>query len=1031
MNKMILFLLKRQLIVYLFTFLLVIAGLGSLFSFNIELVPKTNFPDINVRISGGALPPEEMEEKVTKKVEQELKSINDIKKYSSSTSAGHVRINISANEGKGEQVKQDVQNAVNRLRNGFPKAVNTVDIFQSNMGSDQMIDFAVVGAEPKTMLSLAKTSIKDRIEEVEGVKEVIVEEKSFENKITISFLPQRMNAYQTTPAAIISQLQDTNWKQGIGTLENTGFDTVVMIDNTYQTPQEIEALPIDTPKGTVSLNQLAQIEDLRGKVKDFVALTNGSVFIQLSVTRADGYDLITTQKNVEEVVHKMNTEANGKYTIKVMFEGASFVEHAVSNLSRDVMIGGALAIIILFVFLRNWRVTLVIATTLPLSAFMTFIAMKLAGYNIDMISLLSLSLSVGLIVDAAIVVLESIYHYREKGEELKQAIIKGTREVLTPVFTSQLTIIIVFLPLVFADFEDWLKPVLATIAFTVSAAIISSTIAAYFFVPVFSNRFLQKDKHVSLEGEGKEHLIIRVFSGILQVAIRHRVKTVLLAVALLVGSAFLTPFMKMGQGINANENIVFVNMKMPIGTTLETAQKAAVTAETSLREIPEIKDVFFFTSKEEATLFISLIPKGDRTRDKDALNEDINKRLNATPGIDSVSMSFGQQGGSGPIQLDVYGDDMEVMRKVATDLEAMLGTINGLTNIRNDFKEGKEKVTLLPKQEALTRLNVDHRSLLQQLSVLIGSQQITSITQDGIEVDVVAKMPDNWLKHPDQLKTIMVTSKDGAAVPLADLVVMEYSKSPITIERKEGERIVTVSAEMLGSELGAVGREINEKLPNVPVPAGYKVEIAGKLKEQSTNISQGIFVFLGVLALIYVIMVAQFGRMSQPFIIMLTIPMALVGVVLGFVLTQRTFGEMAMIGIIMLVGIVVSNAILLIDRINLLRKRGMETAEAIIQGTKERIRPVIMTKLTAILGMLPMGLAMAEGSDLEAPLATAVISGLIFHTVVTLVLVPVLYSLFEGAKAKRLARKAARQAKREAKREAKQNKDKNVPPTEV
>ncbi|MGG1250947.1 efflux RND transporter permease subunit [Brevibacillus agri] len=1026
MNKMILFLLKRRLIVYLFTFLLVIAGLGSLLSFNVELVPKTNFPVLSVNISGGALPPEEMEEKITKKVEQELKSIADIKEFSSTTGTGYVNVQITATEGQGEKVKQDVQNAVNRLRNGFPKAVDSVSVNQMNFGNEQMIDYALVGADPQAMLSLAKTTIKDRIEEVSGVKEVAVSDRSFENKIAITLRPDRLSAYRTTPSEVISQLQETNWKQAIGTLENTGFDTVVMIDNTFNSVQELNALPIVTPNGTVTLEQLATVEDLRGKVKDSVALTNGNVFVHLSVSRADGSDLITTQRKVEEVVRGINAEANGKYQMKVMFEAVSYIEHAVTNLSRDVLIGGALAIIILFVFLRNWRVTLVIATTLPLSALMTFIAMKIGGYNIDMVSLLSLSLSVGLIVDAAIVVLESIYHFRERGEELKQAIIKGTREVLTPVFTSQLTIIIVFLPLVFADFEDWLKPILATIAFTVSSAIIASTIAAFFFVPVFSDRFLQKDKHVALEGEGKEHVVNRLFNSLLRLALRHRVKTIIVALLMFVGAGFLMPLMKMGQGINPNENFIFATLEMPTGSTLERAQKAALTGEEALRGIPEVKDVFFFSSSTGSEIFISLVPKSERTRDKELLTADINDRLNSIPGIESISMTFGQQGASAPIQLDIIGDDMEQMRKIATDVEGMLSTVPGLTNIRNDFKEGKEKVTLIPKQEALARLNLDHRSLLQQLSVWIGSQQITSITKDGIEVDVVAQMPDDWLKHPEQLKQMMVTAKDGAQVPLADLVDWYYSKSPITLIHEKGERIVTVSAEMQGSDLGTVGREINEKLPGLVVPAGYKVEIAGKLKEQSANLAQGIFVFVGVLALIYVIMVAQFGRLSQPFIILLTIPMALVGVVMGFVLTQRTFGEMAMIGIIMLVGIVVSNAILLIDRINLLRNRGMATAEAIVQGTKDRVRPVIMTKLTAILGMLPMGLAMAEGSDLEAPLATAVISGLIFHTLVTLVLVPVLYSLFEGAKERRLARKAARQAKREAKRTAKQNKNSNT-----
>ncbi|MCM3077834.1 efflux RND transporter permease subunit [Brevibacillus invocatus] len=1014
MIRMILFLLKRRLIVYLITFLIVIAGIGSLFTFNIELVPKSNFPWLTVNAAGGALPPEEMEEKVTKKIEQELKSISGIKEYSSSTSTGRSSIQIIAEEGQGERVKQEVQNAVNRVRNDFPKAVDTINVNQANLGDDALIDYALVGADPQAMLGLAKTTIKDRIEAVPGVKEVDISDRSFENKIAITLLPEQLNAYQTTPAQVIGQLQQTNWKQAVGTLENIGFDTVVMIDNTYNTVQEMNQLTIDTPRGMVALSQLARVEDLRGKVKDSVALTNGGVFIYLSVKRSDGSDLITTQGEVEKVVQQINAEASGQYELKVMVEAVSYIKHAVSNLSRELMIGGALAILILFLFLRNWRVTLVIATTLPLSALMTFIAMKIGGYNIDMVTLISLSLSVGLIVDAAIVVLESIYHFREKGEPLSQAIVKGTREVLTPVFTSQLTIIVVFLPLVFADFEDWLKPILATIAFTVSSAIIASTIAAFFFVPVFSDRFLQKDKKVSLEGESRDHVIVRAFQRILKWALRHRVKTVIASILLLVGVGFMMPMMKMGQGMDVNENLVFANINMPKGSTLEATQQVSMQAEQALRDMPEVKDVFFFASKSSSEIFISLKGKKERSRDKEALTFDINERLKAIEGTESITTAFGGQGTEAPIQLDIKGDDMEQMASISKEVEAMLASIQGVNNIRNDFQEGKEKVTLIPKQEALARFDVDHRSMLQQISTLIGTQSVTSISKDGLDVEVVAQMPEDWLKHPEQLRQIMITTNSGAQVPLSELVEVTYSKSPVVIVREQGDRIVTVSAELLGTDLGIVGREIGVKLPNLAVPAGYEVEIAGKLKEQSANMTQGLLVFAGVLALIYVIMVAQFGRISQPLIILLTIPMALVGVVIGFVVTQRIFGEMAMIGMIMLIGIVVSNAILLIDRINLLRERGMSLSEAIVQGTKERVRPVIMTKLTAILGMLPMALAMAEGSDLEAPLATAVISGLVFHTMVTLILVPVLYSLFEGAKEKRIARREAKRAAKKA-----------------
>jgi len=463
---------------------------------------------------------------------------------------------------------------------------------------------------------------------------------------------------------------------------------------------------------------------------------------------------------------------------------------------------------------------------------------------------------------------------------------------------------------------------------------------------------------------------------------------------------------------------VFAEITMPKGSTLEATQRASMDAEDQLRQLAEVKDVFFFANKSSSEIFILLKGKRERDRGKEELTQEINERLKSVSGIENITTAFGGQGTQAPIQLDIKGDDMDQMAGIARDVEAMLASIQGVNNIRNDLQEGKEKVTLIPRQEALARFDVDHRSLLQQISMMLGTQAITVISKDGLDVDVVARMPENWLKHPEQLRQVMVTSNQGAQVPLIELVDIKYSKSPVVIVRDQGERKVTVFAEMLGTDLGTVGREIAAKMPGLAIPAGYQVEIAGKLKEQSANMTQALLVFVGVLALIYVIMVAQFSRISQPLIILLTIPMALVGVVIGFVLTQRIFGEMAMIGMIMLIGIVVSNAILLIDRINLLRERGMSLSEAIVQGTKDRVRPVIMTKLTAILGMFPMAMAVAEGSDLEAPLATAVISGLIFHTMVTLILVPVLYSLFEGTKEKRLARREARKAAKQAAAEA-------------
>ncbi|AWX56636.1 AcrB/AcrD/AcrF family protein [Brevibacillus brevis] len=1007
MDKVILFLLKRKVILYLCTFLIVLTGIGALFSFHVELVPKTNLPWIEVNISGGALPPEEMVEKVTKKIEQELKSLAGIKNFSSKTGTGFSGISILAEDGEGEKVKQETQNIVNRLRNEFPKVVDTVTVTQTNLGDEDLIDYAMVGADTQTMLTLLKTTIKDRIESVPGVKEVVVSEDGFENKVAITFRPERLTAYRTTAADVVGQLQGANWKKAVGMLENPGFDTVVMIDNSLKNIEEFKAILIKTPKGKVALEQLATVSDLRGSVKDAISMTEGNLFVQISVKRAAGSDLITTQKKVEEVVRQINDEAGGNYELRVMFESVSFIKKAITNLSRDVVIGGILAILVLWVFLRNWRVTMVIATTLPLSILMTFIALKAAGYNIDMVVLISLSLSIGLIVDAAIVVLESIYHLREKGMQLKQAIVQGSKEVIAPVFASQLTLIIVFLPLVVADFEQWLKPILHTIAFTVTSTILASTIAAFLFVPIFSERFLQHDKQLQSSSEKGKNGAVSLFQRLLLLTLRHRVLTLLVAFAVFVGALSLFPLIKIGNGLNANENQIFATLTMPDGTSLEQARTAAVEAEKALRELSDVNQVFFTAKKETVELNITLVTKSQRTQEKEEFMQEVNGRLNAIDGVEQTSMTFGFSGKSAPIELQVAGEDLEVSRTISTKVEEMLASIPGVVNIRNDFERGKEKVTLTPNQEAMSQLQVDSDSLDSQISMLLGEQPLSTLSQNGIETSIVARFPETWVTHPDQLQQIMIRTGTGSQVPLHELVDFHFSKSPITIKHEKGEQIITVSAELLGTDIGTAGRQINDKLGTVELPAGYKIEIAGDLKEQNNTLTQGIIVLVAVISLIYVIMVAQFGRLSQPFIIMLSLPMALVGVILGFVVTQRTFGEMAMIGLIMLVGIVVSNAILLIDRINLLRSRGMELEEAIVQGTRDRVRPVIMTKLTAILGMLPMGLAVAEGAELEAPLATGVIAGLIFHTLVTLVLVPVLYSIFEGIREKRLARKKA------------------------
>jgi HAE1 family hydrophobic/amphiphilic exporter-1 len=821
----------------------------------------------------------------------------------------------------------------------------------------------------------------------------------------ITLQPEKVAAYRLTPRDVVEQLQGANVKQSIGTLKNKGFDTVIEVDRSFQTIQQIGDVTVQTPSGRVFLRQIASVEDMRGKSADAVYIKNGQPYIMLEVKRSSSSDVITTAAAVQQVIDRINQEARGRYNISVVQDGASFIKHAVSNLSRDVAIGGALAIVVLFIFLRNWRVTLVISTTIPLSVLMTFIGMKIGGYNIDLVTLLSLSLSVGLMVDAAIVVLESIYHFREKGEPLARAIALGAREVITPVLTSQLTIIVVFLPLMVANLGGVeYKPIMQTISFTVTVAIVSSTLAAILFVPVYANSFLKNDSPLQVEGGRLDARIARAITGILELALRHRGKTVLLALGLFAGALLLSPMVKTDTDLTVDESYVQARLIMPNGTTMEETVKVSGLAADSLRGLPEMKDIYQEDYKDRAVLHMLMKGKKEQKRSREVVMQDINDRLKSLQNVDRVEVGFGSGANSTPVELEVSGKDMETIRQLGDGVEKLLSQVPGVRNPRNDFQEGVEKITLVPQAASLERLGVDENSMTQQLAALIGDQSVTTMTVNGMDLDVMARYPEQLMQHPDQLRRIMVRSESGALVPLDELVQWKYSKTPLSIVHQKGERVVSVKAELTGSDLGAVSRIIEQKLNTLSIPEGYSVSTAGALKQQQENLSGVLYIFLGAVALIYIVMVAQFGRLSHPFIIMLSLPMAIVGVVVGMVITQRVVNPIGMVGFIMLIGIVVSNAILLIDRINLLRQRDYRLTEAILEAVRNRVRPILMTKLTAILGMLPLALAFAEGSDLEAPLATVVIFGLIFHTLITLILVPVLYSLFEGLRERRANR---------------------------
>ncbi|QGG48455.1 efflux RND transporter permease subunit [Heliorestis convoluta] len=1000
MDKYIQLILRQKVIIYMCTLLLFVAGVGSLLTFDRNLTPEANLPGIRVLVAGGSLPPEEMEDKVTEPIEKEIESLNGVERFSSSTSTGRASIYIRAYEDKGEEVRQEVQSIVSQLRNRFPAEITTVEVVQDSYSMDWLMSLSMKGEDLPMLFSLAHTRIKDRIEEISQVKRVDVMEANVSNKIDVSLDPLKLSLYQLTPLDVINQLRNSNVKQSIGLLRNDGFDTVIEIDRSFYSVQQIGETMIQTSRGNVALKDLATVENLRGQSIDAFFVYQDMPYLQLIVYKSAGGDIIKISEEVRAVIAELNAEAEGLYELAPLMDGADFIRSSLSNLTRDLAIGGILAVLVLFIFLQNWRVTLVIATTIPLSMLMTFIGMKIGGYNIDLITLLSLSLSIGLIVDAAIVVLESIYAFREKGEKLTKSIVLGAREVITPVFTSQLTVIIVFLPLVLANIGGTdMQPIMITLAFTVTVAIVSATLSAFIFVPVYARSFLSTDRSKGQSENRMHKMIVGSLEKTLTLALRHRWKTVIIAFSVFFLSITLwgMGFVKSTVQMPIDSSYMRIALIMPPGTKVEESLSAAREAEALISELSEVERIYIDSRSSHSYLHMLIKSKKEVKFDNDELMDRMNLLLDTVKGPERVEVGFGSGDDSIMVSFEITGRDMQELESLSNKLETLMDSLpQVMRNPRSDFEEGIDKLVFFPDDQALIRFDVMADTLTRSLSYYMGEHTVTTMTIDDIDIDVKVQYRDSAMQHPDQFRNLLIANRQGDLIPLDQLGQWQVTKTPQVIQRSMGDRIITVSAELVGTDLGAAGRAIEERLHELQAPEGYRISPSGALKQQAETVTGTIYAFLGTIFLIYLIMVAQFRRLSHPFIILLTLPMAVIGVVFGLIVTQRPINPLGYVGLIMLAGIVVSNAILLIDRINRLRSRGWALEEAIVESARNRVRPILMTALTAILALLPLGLGLSEGSDLQTSLATVVIFGLAFHTAVTLILVPVLYSLFDG-----------------------------------
>ena len=1008
---------KRPVTIAMIFLMVILLGVVSLNKLNPDLFPEMELPMAVVMTSYQNVGPEEIENLITRPLEGTMGTVNGIKNMQSLSQQGSSLILAEFAWGT------DMNFAVNQMRDKidlitsfFPSEADKPMIIKMDPNMMPLMVMGISGDSDLVSLDkIATDVIQPGLEKVEGVASVSIS-GGVKREIRISAIPQRLQAYGVSLDQIISQLRMENRDVSVGSIEEGLKEQMLRVVGEFSSIQDIEDLQIPlTTGGYVRLAELARVEDTLKDNNQFVYM-NGEPCIQVAVQKQTDANTVRVSEGVKEALATLQKELPQNLKVNMALDQADYIRLSLDQVKSNAISGAAIAIFVLFLFLRNIRSTLIIGTAIPISILATFTLLYFGGLTLNIITLGGLALGVGLMIDNAIVVLENIYRYRQEGHSRIEAARKGTEEVGLAVTASTLTTIVVFVPIVYV--QGLASQVFRPMALTVSFSLLASLFVALTLVPMLSAKILKVEPQGVKKGffadifrvsgrllEGIDEFYRRVLAW----TIRHRKTVVAFTLLLFIVSIAAIPFVGMEFMPKQDTGQYSVEITLPNGTAVQETERVTKLVQEHIEELPEHEWAIYSIgaggsmiptggTTEKATISGKLKDKSERVRNIDQILDELRIKCAGIPGaeieIASADMiSTGQQS----ISIGISGDNLEVLEIFAGTVADRVRSVEGTREVITSFEEGRPEIHLKLQREKAEQYGISTPQLSSLLATAISGTTATQYHDSGEEIDVRVVLDEEYSQNINNLESLMVSSPTGALVPLRDVAKLETVKGPTQIIRENQSRWVSVTGDISGRPLNVVMQDIETVLSDLTVPPGVNLEMGGANKEMIEAFQDlSLALILGIV-LIYMVLASQFEGLLYPFIIMFSIPPTLVGVIFSLLLTGRTLNVTSFIGIIMLVGIVVNNAIVLVDYINTLRRRdGLPREEAILKAGPTRLRPILMTSLTTILALIPLCLGIGEGAELSAPMATVVAGGLAFSTLITLVLIPCLYIIMDN-----------------------------------
>lgn len=1005
------------------TLIAILLGAIAFVKLPVDLMPETVYPTISVRAQYPGVAPEEMENLVARPLEEAFSSAPGVERISSTSTEGTTNVRVEFTYGVNiDEAANELRIRLDRRRSTLPQDMEPPTLYKYDV-SQFPIMFLTVAAtdmDAKQLRHFVEKQIQYRLERVPGVAQFTVR-GGLRREIHVDLDLEKLRALELSVGQVVQIVRQENLNRPIGPVQEGRFEVLLRTQGEFQNLDQIRSLVVTTRRGVpVYLRDIATVEDSHEEVRQLVSV-DGASAVRLFVYKQSGANTVRVSDAVWEEVEQIHRDYPN-VRISATGDSSQFIRAAINNVKGSAIQGAALAVLILLLFLRSFSSTLIIGTAIPIAVIATFALMYFNGFTLNTVSFGGLALGVGMLVDNAIVVLENIYRHQEKGRGAQEAAIIGSKQVAMAITASTLTTIAVFVPVVFIRGVSAVT--FQQLAYVVSFALFCSLVVALTLVPVLCSRYLRVDTG---EGERRglvgrayrwvgdiQDRMVNRYGDLIGWAIDHRKAVVLTATVLFAGSLLLAPLVGVELMPEADEGEIRVDVELEPGTRVEITDAVLQRlAQIARKNVPETENIMVESgggsfsrgsSQHIGEMRMRLKPLKQRKRSAREIAMKLRPQLTIQPGMivrTRVSSGMYTRGtrsgtsGGDRLAVEVRGHELAILQDLAQKVSKAMAAVPGVPEVQVSRQPGMPEMLLRVDRIKASTMGLNVSDIAEAMETAIGGRRTSMYRQQGDEYNILVRLQERDRLKLSQVGQIPLATPLGRTIPAESVVRMRRQEGPVSIDRADQERIIVVSGTLGDRDLGSVMRDLDRQLRQIPRPSGYEFRYGGEYEEQQKTFQDLTFAAILALILVYMVMASQFESLLDPFIILFTIPLAAIGVVGILVLTNTTFNMQGFLGLIILVGIVVNNAIILIDYMNQLRRdHSYSLREAVVAGGSRRLRPILMTTTTTVLGLIPMSLGIGEGAELQAPLARVIIGGLTTSTLITLVLIPVVYMMF-------------------------------------